>query len=404
MTGPESQHGERDGNRFANYKTGHSPRHRNRHDTERSPARVKLSTTQSGFPCRACRGGCSQEFALMRGGFTRPAVTLPFALALLLLLALSGCSLFSSPPPVQPEPPVAASEPEPVASEPEAASAPEEASEPEETTGAKPAPRKPHLPVIRRRRPAPPPPSPASVRPAPAPAPLVSTRTLERGTYRTLLDSEVQKSDGKVVGRAVDLVAGPSGAPVEVVVNLQGFMGIGDRKAWFPWSAVRVNTQPRMPAITLALGPGQLPMPDRPKAGAGAQQPGPDEAGATRLPMLDATVERSNGAKVGRVVDVLLGGSADPLAVVLDVSDTLAKRQTIAADWAALHFVTKNHVLTAQLEMSEQQIVASPRYANDEPVRAVNPVAQPAVAAQPAAQPAASAAAAGPAASSHGAQ
>ena len=94
-----------------------------------------------------------------------------------------------------------------------------------------------------------------------------------------------------------------------------------------------------------------------------------------RLPMLDADVERANGAKVGRVVDVLLDGSADPLAVVLDVSGTLEKRRTIAADWSALHFVTKNNALEAQLEMSDQQIDASPAYANDQPVRAVSPAA-----------------------------
>jgi hypothetical protein len=334
----------------------------------------------------------------MRGGFARPVVTLPHALSLLLLLALSGCGLFRTPPPVQPEAPVAASEPEPVASEPEAASAPEVASEPEETTEAKPAPRKPHLPLIRRRRPAPPPPPPPSAPAAPAPAPLVTTRTLERGTFRTLLDSEVQKTDGKVVGRAVDLVAGPGGKPLEVVVNLQGFMGIGDRKAWFPWSDVRVNTQAKTPAITLALGPGQQPAPDHPKSGGGSQQPGPDEASPTRLPMLDASVERANGSKVGRVVDVLLDAAADPLAIVLDVSGTLEKRQTIAAEWAALRFVTKNHVLTAELEMTDQQIDASPRYVTEGPVHAVKPNAQPA--------PAASAGAAPPAtaASSHGAQ
>ena len=67
----------------------------------------------------------------MRGGFARPVVTRTHALFLLLLLALSGCSLFRSPPPVQTEAPVAASEPEQPASEPEAASAPEAASEPE---------------------------------------------------------------------------------------------------------------------------------------------------------------------------------------------------------------------------------------------------------------------------------
>lgn len=340
----------------------------------------------------------------MRGGFARrarPVFHLPYALTLLMLLALSGCSLFRPAPPPEPETPVAV-EPEPAASEPEAASAPEVASEPEAGTGAKPAPKKPHPAPVRRRRPVPLPPAPASAPPAPPPAPLVQVRTLERGTFRTLLDSEVQKTDGKVVGRAVDMVAGPGGKPVEVVVNLQGFMGIGDRKATFPWSGVRINTQPKTPAITLALPPSQLQVPDRPKAG--APQPGDNEASATRLPMLDTTVERANGAKVGRVVDVLLDGSADPQAVVLDVSGTLEKRHTIAADWSALHFVTKNNTLEAQLEMSDQQVDASPPYAAEQPVHAVSPGA-PATAAAPAAPSATSAAAsAAPAPNTHGAK
>ncbi|MDE1142849.1 PRC-barrel domain-containing protein [Paraburkholderia tropica] len=315
----------------------------------------------------------------MRGGFARPVVNLPTLSALLVVAVLSGCSLFRSPPPPEPEAPVAASEPD-VASEPEAASAPDAASD-TETPEAKPAPRKPRPAPVRRRRPTPPPPAPASAPVAPPPQPLVQTKVIERGTFRTLLDSEVQKTDGKVVGRAVDMVAGPGGKPQEVVVNLQGFMGIGDRKASFPWSAVRVNPQPKTPAITLALTPAQLQLTDRPKSG--GAQPGVGEAGPTRLPLIDATVERANGAKVGRVVDVLLDGGADPLAVVLDVSGTLEKRHTIAADWSALHFVTKNNALEAQIEMSDQQVDASPPYANDQPVRAVSP--NPATGAAPAA-------------------
>ena len=332
----------------------------------------------------------------MRGGFARPLGTFAFSLPLLLLLALSGCSLFNPPAPVvEAAPPVAASAPE-VASEPEAASAPEVASAPEATIEEKPLPRKPHFTLLRRRPPAPRRPERPAPPPAPAPAPLVTTRAIEHGTYRTLLDSAVQKTDHKVVGHAVDLVAGPDGKPVEIVVNLQGFMGIGDRKAGFPWSAVRVNTELGTPAITLALAPNQVPQP----GGAAPQEKLPDEAGPTRLPMLDANIERADGGSVGRVVDVLLDSSASPLAVVLDVSGTLEKRHTIAANWSALHFVTKNHRLTAQLDLNAQQIGASPRYASGDLVLAVTPAAQ----TRPAASASASAPAPAstPAASAHG--
>jgi hypothetical protein len=340
----------------------------------------------------------------MRGGLARPVAALPYALPLLVLVTLSGCSLFRTPAPPAPEPPVEASEPEAPASEPEVASAPEAASAPEETAESKPAQKKPHPAPIRRRPPPPPPPAPTSAPVARPPAPIITLRTIERGSFRSLLDSAVQKTDGKVVGRAVDLVAGPDGKPTEVVVNLQGFMGVGDRKAIFPWSVVRVNTQPASPAITLALAPGQQPIPERPRSGTGAgvTPPAAGEPSPTRLPMLDADVERANGAKVGRVVDVLLDGAADPLAVVLDVSGTLEKRHTIAAEWSALHFVTKNNELTAQLEMSDQQVDASPEYENGQPVRAVTPAAPAAPA--PAAAPHPAAAIPASAASEHGAK
>ncbi|MBV8260709.1 MAG: PRC-barrel domain containing protein, partial [Paraburkholderia sp.] len=116
-------------------------------------------------------------------------------------------------------------------------------------------------------------------------------------------------------------------------------------------------------------------------------------------------VARANGAKVGRVVDVLLDGSAAPQAVVLDVSGTLEKRHTIAADWSALHFVTKNNMLEAQLDMSDQQVDASPPYAPEQPVRAVTPAvpAAPAAAA-PAASAAPATSATASAAATHGAK
>lgn len=330
----------------------------------------------------------------MRGGLTRPVVANPYALIALLLMLLSGCSLFRPAPPPAAEAPPAASEPE-AASAPEVATPPEAASAPGEAE-AKPSPaRRPRPAPVRRRPPAPPPPPPPPPPPVPAPAPLVAIRTIERGTFRTLLDSDVQKSDGKIVGRAIGLIAGPNGKPVDIIVNLQGFMGIGDREASFPWSTVRVNMQPKSTPITLVLGPGQQPTRDRPKPGAG---PAPTDPTPTRLPILDASIERPNGAKVGRVVDVLLGRDADPLAVVVDVSGTLQERHAIAAEWSALRFVTKDNELRAQLDLSDKQVDASPPYVVSQAARVVSPVATSATTATSA--PAASASAA----SSHGAQ
>jgi len=338
-----------------------------------------------------------KEFPLMRGGFARSAPISPRALILAFVVLLSGCSLFRPAPPPEQEAPAPASEPEAAseaaASEPEVATPPEGASESEGGATAKPVPRRPHREPVRRAPPAPPPPPPPAPPPAPAPAPIVSTRPIEHGTFRTLLDAQVQRPDGKVVGRAINLIAGPDGKPVDVIVNLQGFMGVGDRKADFPWSTVRVDLRAKTPAITLALGPGQTT--DKPKVTTKGE-PGPDDATPTRLPMIDATVERPNGSKIGRVVDVLLDANADPLAIVLDLSGTLQSRHTIAADWSALRFAPRDKELRAQLDLTDQQIGASPQYASDKPVRAVT---KPASAAPAAAASAASAATPAPSAS-----
>ncbi|WP_118179770.1 PRC-barrel domain-containing protein [Paraburkholderia phosphatilytica] len=330
----------------------------------------------------------------MRRGPSRP-VTLSRHLLLMLFVALaatlSGCGLFEEPE-REPAPIVTANVEavtSPVAQPPETA-----ASEPEEEETSKPAPaKKPKKPVVRRPPPPTPPPAPASAPPAPPPAPLITTRDLDRNSVRALLDSQVKKPDGKVVGRAVDMIADASGKPQQIVVNLQGFMGIGDRKVTFPWSAIRVAPAAKPAPITLDPAPSQLPKPDRPKP---VPQPGntppssPNEP--LRLPIIDSTVERPNGAEVGRVVDVLLDANAQPQAVVLDVSGILSQeRRAIAANWSALHFTTRDRALHAQVDLSDAAIKASPPYSADQPVRAVSPAPPPAPPPAAAAPPASAA-------------
>jgi len=251
--------------------------------------------------------------------------------------------------PVEPaSAPVAASAPEPVETE---------AAEPEQ-------PKKPKKPVVKPRKVEPPPPVAAPAPPPPAPAPLIVLRTIERSDARTLLDSEVQKPDGKVVGRAVDMIADASGKPREMVVNLQGFLGVGDRKVNFPWSAFRFT--PTAKAAPITLNAAAVPAPAAKSA-------------VLQLPLIDADVERSNGAKVGRVIDVLIDANAQPQAVVLDVNGMVStERRTIAANWSALRFVTKDKELHPLIDLSDAQINATPPYASGKPVRAVSPAPPPA--------------------------
>jgi hypothetical protein len=149
-----------------------------------------------------------------------------------------------------------------------------------------------------------------------------------------------------------------------MVVNLEGFLGVGDRKVNFPWGAFHFTPNAKGAPITL---------------NAAAVPSVANKTNALELGLLDATVERANGAKVGRVVDVLIDGNAQPQAVVLDVSGMVStERRTIAANWSALRFVTRDKELHPQIDLSDAQINATPPYASDKPIRAVSPAPPPA--------------------------
>ncbi|AOJ32177.1 PRC-barrel domain-containing protein [Burkholderia metallica] len=311
----------------------------------------------------------------MSGGPPFPASrkSLPSSTVFLILAAaalLSGCGLL----PVQnPPAPISEALVEPVeetAGEPltiPPMPAPTHPEEPE-------APKKPHRevtrpkPVQRPESPTPPP---------PPPPPIVATRPLDRTQIHALLDSEVARRNGKVIGRAVDMVTDASGKPREMIVNLQGFMGVGDRKVIFPWNVFRFTPGGKQEPIVLDVPSGDLPPAARPKAvplsGTAAASP------ATRLQMLDSDVERPNGTKIGRIVDVLIDRAAQPQAVVLDLGGLVnTDRRSIAASWGALRFVTRDKALRPQLDLNDAQIKASPPYTADKPIVAVYPPVAPA--------------------------
>lgn len=314
----------------------------------------------------------------MSGGFPRPSsrMSSPSTTAFLILVAtalLSGCGLLPTQNPPAPISealiePVEETAGEPLTMPPTPAPTPPEEAE---------APQKPRREAARPK----PPQRPETPTPAPpAPAPLVATRALDRNQIHALLDSEVARRGGKVIGRAVDMVTDARGKPREMIVNLQGFMGVGDRKVSFPWSVFRFTPGSRREPIVLDVPAGELPPADRPKAipRSGSSPASP----ATRLPVLDSDVERPNGTKIGRVVDVLIDRDAQPQAVVLDLGGLVdTDRRSIAANWSALRFVTRDKALRPQLDLNDAQIKAAPPYATDRPIVAVSP---PAAAAAPA--------------------
>lgn len=314
----------------------------------------------------------------MSGGSSRQYVPQRFLL-LLLLSMLAGCSSLFGPPPAPetaqtaaPAEPASEAAPEPTSE----AAAPAPASAPShEASETRRVPPRQAARAVPRRRPTPAPaPAPA---PQPAVPPLLSMRTLSAADTHGLLDARVQRPDGKVIGRAIDMLIDAGGKPREMLVNLTGFMGIGDRKMRFAWNAFSFNATGKRAPITLAIAPGRSPAAEQAQAKAVRKPdtPGAANGAAHWLPLIDATVERNNGTRVGRVIDVLIDNRGDPQAAVIDVGSLIHERRSVAADWSALRFVDKDDALAVQTELSDEQVHAAPRYAPDEPIRAIAPAA-----------------------------
>jgi hypothetical protein len=335
------------------------------------------------------------------------------SLAIFLVLAvMSGCSLFpqQAPAPITDlSTPQAASETEVAEPEEEPASAALATQPPSEQKAPRP---KPKRRVVVPKKPPPPPPPPVEEKAPPTPPPLLTTRILQHEQVHGLLDSEVQRPDGKVIGRAVDMYADATGKPKIMVVNLSGFLGVGDRKVTFPWTAFKFAPTGKKAPITFAVplpGSNGASGPSgsaKAKAADASLKPGSvTDVPPTLAQLVDSNVSQKNGARMGRVVDVLIDSQAQPQALVIDLSDSLAgdKRQ-VAANWPDLHVVSRNKVLQLQLDFTDTQIKAAPTYSPDQPIKIVSPVvpppepaAMPAPTPAPASAPAAATASTGPA-------
>ncbi|WP_347558696.1 PRC-barrel domain-containing protein [Robbsia sp. KACC 23696] len=215
------------------------------------------------------------------------------------------------------------------------------------------------------RKETPPPPAPT----APPKAPLVvAIQEVPAGTMRGMLDAEVQRSNGNVIGRAVDAVAGINGSMQAVVVNLVGFMGVGDRKVRLAWSMVRFNPAPHgQPPFTLTSDKVE-PTASSPGSG------GSPAAPAGMMNLIDATARTAKGQEVGHVVDVLLDAAGKPQGVVLNISDSLIHdKHLIAAAWSAMHLRGDPKAPRLETELDEKQIEASPEFIAGKPIRLVSP-------------------------------
>ncbi len=297
--------------------------------------------------------------------------------ALVASTSLAGCSLLAPKPPGAPAPPViqtppgGAEVPPPVEPVQPAVAAPIASAAPVRP----PVKHKPirHRPKRKYKHHAAP--EPIAPPPPPTPTPLIETRQLSPDQAEELLETEIQKPAGKVIGRVVDVLVDANARPQSIVVNLTGFLGVGDRQIKFPWSVFRFNPAAKKPLITLLATPAEVAAAN----GSKGAKPGPGAPPAApplTAPLSDATIVRRDGSTVGHVVDVLVDGAAQPQAVVLDVGASINDdTPNIAANWSALHLVEKDKTLQLQMELSVAQIKASPPYTSGRPILIVSPVA-----------------------------
>jgi sporulation protein YlmC with PRC-barrel domain len=299
------------------------------------------------------------------------------SLPLFAAFALSACGLL---PQQIPAPIVERSYiPAPNETESEAADNDEAASSvavPEPASAPKPAPApKPKRKIVKPKPPEPAPaPPPEPVEPPPPPQ-IISTRIMQHEQLHGLLDAEVQRPDGKVVGRAVDMYIDLSAKPKLLMVNLAGFLGVGDRKVNFPWAAFKFTPNSKTAPITFV--PPAPAAKGKPAEAAPKPQP-VSEAPANLSQLVDSNVTQKSGARIGRVVDVLVDSQAEPQALVLDLSSSLAEdKRHIAVNWGDLHVVSRGkppQQPQLQMDFNDAQLKAAPTYAADQPIKIVSPV------------------------------
>lgn len=189
-----------------------------------------------------------------------------------------------------------------------------------------------------------------------APAPIITSREWPRAQARGVLDSGVARADGRVIGRAIDVLADLDGKPQALMINLTGYLGVGDRKVTLRWSDFSFDPDAKEARVRLSSG----------ALDEAAKMPALKDV----QPVLDATVERKDGSSVGRVVDVVIDGQAQAQAMVLDVSGSIiSEAREVAASWSAVRFVKQKDGIHLITELTPAQIQAASTYAPDKPIR-----------------------------------
>jgi hypothetical protein len=138
-------------------------------------------------------------------------------------------------------------------------------------------------------QPAPPPavqlaPPPPAQHVAPPPQ-VVPAEQVAPAELTGLLGHGVVSPKGTELGRIVDLLVDGQGRVRAVVLDVGGFMGVGDRKVAVAWSALRFASGQKGPVISITIPSERIKswadyMPDHPVAILGAPDPGLPAPGA----------------------------------------------------------------------------------------------------------------------------
>jgi hypothetical protein len=94
---------------------------------------------------------------------------------------------------------------------------------------------------------------------APSPPPqVVPAEQVAPGELTGLLGEEVAGPGGTELGHIVDLLVDGQGRVRSVVVDVGGFMGVGNRKVAVAWSALRFTPGQKGPVVSTVIPPDRI--------------------------------------------------------------------------------------------------------------------------------------------------
>jgi hypothetical protein len=73
-----------------------------------------------------------------------------------------------------------------------------------------------------------------------------------------ILGQRVTDSEGKDVGRLIDVLVDANGQPQAAVIDFGGFMGVGNRKVALHWRSLHFNPSDPKHKVTLDMTPDQI--------------------------------------------------------------------------------------------------------------------------------------------------